>query len=61
MTFDSGSPLTQTFEVQVLGDRLAEGDETFAVTLSNVTGGTLGDATAVGTIRTTIPRRSSRS
>lgn len=40
----------QVFEVQVNGDALAEPDETFTVTLSNVSGATLADATATGTI-----------
>ncbi len=40
----------QWFEVQVNGDASAEPDETFVVTLSNVTGATLVDGTGTGTI-----------
>ncbi|CAB1069212.1 hypothetical protein D1AOALGA4SA_587, partial [Olavius algarvensis Delta 1 endosymbiont] len=36
--------------LQVQGDALVEGHETFTVTLSNPTVGTLGQATATGTI-----------
>lgn len=37
--------------VRVLGDRRAEGDETFFVTLSNASGATIADARGQGTIR----------
>ena len=40
----------QAFEVQVNGDALAEPDESFTVTLSNVSGATLADGVATGTI-----------
>ena len=40
----------QVFEVQVNGDASAEPDESFNVTLSNVSGATLADGTATGTI-----------
>ena len=42
----------QAFEVQVNGDALAEPDETFTVTVSNVSGATLADGVATGTIVT---------
>ncbi|MFN8233395.1 MAG: Calx-beta domain-containing protein [Actinomycetota bacterium] len=42
--------LVSTFDVPVSGDVLYEGDETFSVTLTNPAGGTLGTATATGTI-----------
>lgn len=38
------------FEVEVKGDALVEPNETFTVTLSNVSGAALGDGVAVGTI-----------
>lgn len=40
----------QVFEVNVLGDTLAEADETFNVLLNNVTGAIVGDISATGTI-----------
>ena len=40
----------QAFEVNVLGDALAEPDETFTVTIGNVVGATLADGSATGTI-----------
>ena len=43
--------LSKNFSVSVKGDTTPEADETFNVTLSNVTGATLVDAQAVGTIR----------
>lgn len=55
LTFDIGGPLTQTFEVQVLGDRLSESNEAFSVTLSNVSGATLGGSVAAGTIQDNDP------
>lgn len=39
------------FEVQINGDTILELDETFAATISNVSGATLGNGSAVGTIR----------
>lgn len=47
----------QVFEVNVLGDALAEGNETFSVTISNVVGATVADGSASGLIVTddTIP------
>jgi PKD repeat protein len=41
---------SKTFLVSVKGDTLAEPNETFNVTLSNVTGATVADGSAVGTI-----------
>ena len=41
---------TQVFEVAVNGDTGVEGNETFNVAVSNVTGATVGDGAAVGTI-----------
>jgi hypothetical protein len=41
---------SKTFVVTINGDATVEADETFNVTLSNVSGATLGDGTAVGTI-----------
>lgn len=49
LTFSPGET-TKTFPVPVLGDLLAEGSETFQVTLYNPANGTLGDAVGVGTI-----------
>lgn len=41
---------SQVFEVAINGDTAAEANETFNVALSNVSGATLGDGAAVGTI-----------
>src|SRR6185436_17502065 len=42
---------SKTFTLNVNGDLVLEGNESFTVTLSNATGGaTIGDATAIGTI-----------
>jgi hypothetical protein len=41
---------TKTVTVEVVGDAVVEGDELFVVTLSGVTGGVLGTATAEGKI-----------
>lgn len=50
LTFPAGTT-TQTFDVTVNGDTMAESDETFMVTLSNPTGAALGGmSTATGTI-----------
>lgn len=45
------SVLSQTVSVPILGDTTREGDETFAVNLSNPSGATLADAQGVGTIQ----------
>jgi hypothetical protein len=49
LTFAPGQT-AQTITVQVVGDRLKEGDETFFVNLSDPTGATLADGQGVGTI-----------
>jgi pimeloyl-ACP methyl ester carboxylesterase len=49
LTFPAGTT-SQTIAVPVVGDTLPEGNETFAVNLSNATGGTLSRDHAVGTI-----------
>jgi hypothetical protein len=41
---------TQAFEVAITGDASVEGNETFNVTVSNVSGATMGDGSATGTI-----------
>ena len=41
---------SKTFAVTISGDTATESNETFAVTLSNVSGATLGDGSAIGTI-----------
>ncbi len=41
---------TQVFEVAINGDNISEPNETFNVTISNVSGAVLADGTAVGTI-----------
>ncbi|ORB29191.1 chitinase [Mycolicibacterium parafortuitum] len=41
---------SQTVHVNVIGDTVAESRETFTVTLSNPTGATIADGTAIGTI-----------
>ena len=46
----SAGATSKTFVVTINGDTTSESDETFNVTLSNVSGATLGDGTAVGTI-----------
>ncbi len=46
ITFPAGSTAAQTITVDVVGDTTAEPNETFAVTLSNPTGASLGTATA---------------
>jgi hypothetical protein len=43
--------LTKTFSVTINGDATIEASETFNVTVSNVSGATLADGTAVGTIQ----------
>lgn len=50
VTFDPGQT-TKTITVDVLGDLADEPNETFRVVLSNPTGATIGDDTAIGTIR----------
>ena len=49
VTFAAGET-SKTVHVDISGDTVFEGNETFAVTLSNASGATLADATAVGTI-----------
>jgi hypothetical protein len=45
-----------TFTVAVIGDRLAEATETFAVNLSEATNATIGDGQGIGTILDNEPR-----
>lgn len=45
-----GGVTNQTFEVEIMGDRLPEGSETVTVTLSNPVNSTIVNGTAVGTI-----------
>ncbi len=54
LTFAPGE-LEQTIEVAALADRAEEGDETFAVTLSNPSGATLADGEATGTVENVAP------
>lgn len=54
ITFAPGET-SQTLSVTVNGDTRYEADQTFAITLSNPSGGTLLDSTAVGTIRNDDP------
>lgn len=49
VTFADGET-SRTIEIDIIGDTVAEPDETFEVVLSNPVGATLGDATATGTI-----------
>jgi hypothetical protein len=49
ITIPAGT-VTRTFNVTILGDTNPESDETFFVNLSNVTGATLADTQALGTI-----------
>ncbi len=52
ITFTPGGPLTQTITVRVIGDTLAEPNETFFVNLSNVQGpAIIDDGQGIGTIR----------
>ncbi len=46
----SGSTITQTITVQVVGDTTVESDERFFVNLSNASGATIADAQGSGTI-----------
>jgi hypothetical protein len=48
--------LSRTFTVAVLGDRLPEPSETFAVNLTGATNATIGDGQGVGTILDNEPR-----
>jgi len=50
VTMTAGS-VTKNFTVSIKGDTVAEPDETFKVTLSNVTGASVADGQATGTIR----------
>jgi hypothetical protein len=50
LTFSPGET-ARLVTVDVVGDTLAEGDETFTVNLSGATGATIATATGVGTIR----------
>jgi hypothetical protein len=47
---------SRSFTVAVLGDRLAEPTETFAVNLSAATNATIGDSQGIGTIQDNEPR-----
>ncbi len=51
LTFSPGGPLAQTVTVNVYGDVLPEGDETFLLELTNPVGGSLGEALGNGVIR----------
>ena len=46
---------TTWFKIHVIDDAIDEGDETFTVTISNVTGATVADGTATGTIENSDP------
>ena len=50
LMFNAGES-SKTVTVTVMGDDLEEPDETFAVTLSNGSGATLGDVAGIGTIK----------
>jgi hypothetical protein len=50
VTFNPGDPLEKSITVDVKGDNLQEGDETFTVTLRPSADAAAGDTTAVGTI-----------
>ena len=50
LTFVGTAGEQQTITIEVMGDTVVEGSETFSVILSNAVGGVLGDATGVGTI-----------
>ena len=57
VTFAAGE-VSKTVTVLVNGDFLDEADETFTVTLSNPSGGTLGDGSGLGTIADDDPEPS---
>jgi Ca2+-binding RTX toxin-like protein len=59
LTFQPGDPLTQKVTVFVTGDTTFEPDETFFVTLSNVSGATIASGEGTGTILNDDPDRSS--
>ena len=50
LTFNPGSPITQTVTVQVNGDTLGEANETFALNLSGPQNATIADGVGIGTI-----------
>ncbi len=50
LTFNPGDPLTQTVAVTVIGDVIAEPDETFFVNLTNAVNATIADGQGQGTI-----------
>lgn len=52
LTFTAGGATSQTVSVPIIGDTGVEPNETFTITLSNPTGGTvIGTASAIGTIQ----------
>src|SRR4029077_16206877 len=55
LTFAPGET-SKTVTVQVIGDRLAEANETFAVNLSGATNATTADGQGIGTILDNEPR-----
>src|SRR4029077_1012456 len=55
LTFTPGE-ISKTVTVQVIGDRLAEANETFGVNLSAPTNATIADGTGAGTIMDDEPR-----
>ncbi len=50
LTFDPGTELTRTVNVQTIDDALFEATETFTLDLDGQTGATISDATGTGTI-----------